>query len=141
MEATKPAAALLLAATALTGCGGDGDSEAAAFCAAIQRSEEANPFGVTASGNREPDLERYLAGLAEMSAAYKDAVAVAPSEIEEEFATYAEWATERYDAALAIEEPTGQMVDVVIFQGPEVDLPSAQLITYIDTECDIDFSD
>ena len=111
------------------------------FCAAIQRSEEANPFGVTASGNREPDLERYLAGLEEMSAAFKDAAAVAPSEIEEEFATYAVWATERYDAALAIEEPTGRMVDVAIFQGPEVDLPSAQLIAYIDTECDIDFSD
>ena len=144
MATREVAAMLALTAVAFVGCGDDADETAdgsAAFCAAIQRSEEVNPFGVTPAGDREPDLERYLAGLEGMSTAYKEAVAVAPSEIAEDFEALAAWATERYDAALAIEEPTGEMVDVVIFQGPDVDLPSAELIVYIDAQCGIDFSD
>ena len=142
MKTTKPATVLLIASIALAGCsdeGGSGDS--AAFCEAIRRSEEVNPFGVTASGDREPDLELYLAGLEGMSAAYKDALAVVPSEIEEDFEALAASATKRYDEALAIEEPTGATVDAVIFSGSDPHAPSDELITYIGTECSIDFSD
>ena len=142
MYTARSATALLMIATAaLAGCGDDADDDAAAFCDAIERSEEANPFGVTPSGDREPDLDLYLAGLEGMSAAYEDALAVVPGEIEDDFETYASWAIDRYDTALAIEEPTGQQVDVVIFQLPEADGPSEELLAFIDAACDIDFSD
>ena len=143
MTTTRSAtAALVIATFALAGCGDDDpDDDSAAFCDAIERSEEVNPFGVTPSGDREPDLDLYLAGLEGMSAAYEDALAVVPGEIEDDFETYASWAIDRYDTALAIEEPTGQQVDVVIFQLPEADGPSEELLAFIDAECGIDFSD
>ena len=142
MKTTTPVIVLLIATIALAGCNDDGRSgDSAAFCEAIQRSEEANPFGVTASGDREPDLELYLVGLQGMSAAYKDALTVVPSEIEEDFEALAASATQRYDEALAIEEPTGATVDAVTFAGPAPHAPSDELLAYIDTECSIDFSD
>ncbi len=134
------AVGVLVALLVLAGCGDDdsGGGDSAAFCDAIERSENASPFGTS---NREPDLDLFLAGLEEMSAAYKDAMANAPSEIKDEFEVFASEATQRYDAALAIDDPTDQTVDAVIFGGPDPGdpWPSEELVAYINTECGIDF--
>jgi hypothetical protein len=134
----------LIVVTVLAGCGDDDSGEGAntnsgAFCDAIERSKNANIFGVAASGDREPDLGLYLAGLEGMSAAYKDALANVPSEIKDEFDPFASEATQRYDEALAIEDPTDQTVDAVIFGGPDPGGPSEELVAYINTECGVDF--
>ena len=126
---------LLVAVIVLAGCGdddsGDGDGDSVAFCEAIERADNANPFAAEA---REPDLDLFLAGLDEMSAAYKANV---PSEIKAEFEVFASEATQRYDAALAIDDPTDQTVDAVIFGGTG-EGPSEEFFVYINTECGTD---
>ena len=133
----------LIAVAVLAGCGNDASGEgantnSAAFCDAIEQSKNASPFGAT---SREPDLDLFLVGLEGMSAAYKDALANAPSEIKAEFEVFASEATQRYDAALAIDDPTDQTVDAVIFGGPDPGdpWPSEELVAYVNTECGIDF--
>jgi hypothetical protein len=132
-------AALLIFVMVLAGCGDDDSAEnsndSAAFCEAIERAQDNNPFG---SQSREPDLDLFLTRVEEMSAAYKDALANAPSEIKDDFETFATEATQRYDAALSLDEPTNQTVDAVIFGGPDVDSP-AELFEYINVTCGIDF--
>jgi hypothetical protein len=130
----------LIVVTVLAGCGDDDSGEgananSAAFCDAIERSNSATPFGDT---DRELDLDVFLGGLEGMSAAYKDALANVPSEIKDEFDPFASEATQRYDEALAIEDPTDQTVDAVIFGGPDPGGPSEELVAYINTECGID---
>ncbi len=44
-------------------------------------------------------------------------MANAPSEIKDEFEVFASEATQRYDTALAIDDPSNQTVDAVIFGG------------------------
>jgi hypothetical protein len=125
----------------VTGCGDDNDgavdpsTDSAAFCDAIERAEDSTPFGAT---SREPDLDLFLAGLEGLSAAYKDASASVPSEIMDEFEVFASEATDRYDRALAIVDPTDQTVDAVIFGGTGGGA-SDELLAYISTECGIDF--
>jgi hypothetical protein len=127
----------LIAVIVLAGCADDDSSnnaDLAAFCDAIERSEDSNPFGI---GSREPDLGLFLVGLADVSAAYKDALAHTPREISEEFSAFASEAIERYDSALAIEDPTDLAVDAVIFGGTG-EGASDELLEFIRTECDID---
>ena len=131
--------ALVALIVLLGGCGddasgGDAGGNLVAFCEAIERSEDNNPFG---AASREPDLDMFLAGLEEMSAAYKDAIANAPSEIKDDFDVFASEATQRYDTALAIDNPTDQTVDAVIFGGIGGGA-SDLLLTFINTECGID---
>ncbi len=134
------AVGVLVAVLVLAGCGDDdsGGGDSTAFCEAIERSENANPFGVTSSGDREPDLDLYLAGLEGMSAAYKDAIANVPSEIKDDFEVFASEAMQIYATALAIDDPTGETVDAVIF-GADVGGASDELLAFINTECGIDF--
>jgi hypothetical protein len=74
-----------------------------------------------------------------MWAAYKDALANVPNEIKDDFEALASEATQRWGEALAIEDPTDQTVDAVIFGGPDPGGPSEELVAYINTECGIDF--
>lgn len=96
---------------------------------------DSNPFG---SASREPDLDSFLAGLEEVSAAYKDALANAPDEVRDEFEVFSSEATGRYDTALEIEDPTNESVDAVIFGGPDGGA-TEELLAFILAECGIDF--
>jgi hypothetical protein len=130
----------LIAVAVLSGCGDDdstGDNSTA-FCNAIERADNANPFGAEA---REPDLDLFLAGLEGLSAAYTDALANAPSEIKDDFEVFASEATQRYTTALEIADPTDQSVDAVIFGATEGGLTNEgedELLAQISTECGID---
>jgi hypothetical protein len=101
----------------------------------LSSMDNANPFGAE---DRKPDLDLFLAGLEEMSAAYKEALAGASNEIRVDFEMFASEATQRYDTVLALEDPTDQTVDAVIVEGTGSGT-SDELSAFIKTECDIAF--